>query len=106
MKNIEELKEKEIHENKKILLFSTEWCGDCITLRMYIDEVIEENKNWEFIYVDSEKNMELAKHFNILGIPSFVALEDGIKVGELISKDPKPKSLINNWIKSIGLINV
>lgn len=86
---------------KQILVFSTEWCPDCIMLKMYIDQVISENPTWEFIYIDSDIEPEVAKEYGILGIPSFVALIDGQKVSSLISKEAKPKALINDWINSI-----
>ncbi len=97
--------EKDLDLNgKKILLFSADWCGDCIYLNMFIDEIVEENKEWEFIYIDVDNFPLLAQQYNILGIPSFVAIENNKVVSELISKDRKTKSLINSWIKTIGKI--
>ncbi len=87
---------------KQILLFSTEWCPDCIILKMYIDQVVEENKDWQFIFIDSDMHPQVAADYSILGIPSFVALSDGEVVGELINKDPKPKDMINEWIGGIN----
>lgn len=86
---------------KQILVFSTEWCPDCIMLKMYIDQVVSENPSWEFIYIDSDVEPEMSKQYGILGIPLFVALIDGQKVSSLISKEAKPKELINEWIHSI-----
>lgn len=86
---------------KQILVFSTEWCPDCIMLKMYIDQVVEENPSWEFIYIDSDFEPEMAKKYGVLGIPSFVALIDGETESSLISKDAKPKEVINDWINSI-----
>lgn len=85
----------------QILVFSTEWCPDCIMLKMYIDQVVAENGDWEFIYIDSDIHPELASNFNILGIPSFIALKDGETVSSLISKQAKPKEMINEWISGI-----
>lgn len=85
----------------QILVFSTSWCPDCIMLNMYIDQVVAENKDWEFIYIDSDQYPVLASEYGILGIPSFVALTDGEQVGSLISKQAKPKELINEWIRGI-----
>ncbi len=95
----------EIDNGKIILLFSTDWCGDCIALKNYIDEVVKENPNWKFILVDSDEHNDMAIKYNIFGIPSFVGLIDGNVVGDLISKESKPKSLINSWIKTLGVIN-
>ncbi len=86
---------------RQILVFSTTWCPDCIMLNMYIDQVISDNPEWEFIYIDSDQEPKLAQEFGILGIPSFVALVDGKRVSDLISKQAKPKQLINEWIGSV-----
>lgn len=85
----------------QILVFSTEWCPDCIMLKMYIDQVVNENPDWEFIYIDSDLHPELANQYQILGIPSFVALKNGVEVSNLISKQAKPKELINQWIEGV-----
>lgn len=87
---------------KQILVFSTDWCPDCIMLNMYIDQVISENPDWEFIYINSDIHPQLASDYNILGIPSFVALVDSQVASTLISKQAKPKELINEWIVSIN----
>ncbi len=94
-----------ISKGNVILLFSTEWCGDCIALKNYIDEVVVENSNWEFILVDTDEFGDISSEYGIYGIPSFVGLIDGKVVGDLISKESKPKSLINSWIKTLGVIN-
>lgn len=94
----------ELNKGKKILVFSDDWCKDCISLKQYIDEIILENPEWEFIKLNRDENLELARKYNIFGIPSFVALQDGKQVGELISREEKSKQLINNWIKVIGIV--
>lgn len=88
-------------KGQQILVFSTEWCPDCIMLKMYIDQVVSENPEWEFIYIDSDLHPQLASDYNILGIPSFVALIDGVEISNLISKQAKPKELINKWISEV-----
>lgn len=93
-----------LNTGKKILVFTTDWCGDCIVLKGYIDEVIAENPEWDFVTINPDNDMEIAEEFKVMGIPSFVALDNGERVSDLISKDAKPKSLINNWIKTIGII--
>ncbi len=94
-----------INNGRVILLFSTDWCGDCIALKNYIDEVVIKNPDWKFILIDTDKFSNMASEYNVFGIPSFVGLIDGNVVGDLISKESKPKSLINSWIKTLGVIN-
>lgn len=98
MKKIEQVK---IDEGHVILVFSTEWCPDCIVLKQYIDQVVAENENWQFVYIDSDQHPKLAEEYEILGIPSFVALIDGKRVSSFISKASKSKQEINEWIAAI-----
>lgn len=98
MKNIEQVK---IDEGRVILVFSTEWCPDCMVLKQYIDQVVAENVNWQFVYIDSDEHPNLAEEYGILGIPSFVALIDGKQVSSFISKASKSKQEINGWIAVI-----
>lgn len=39
---------------------------------------------------------------NILGIPSFVAYQDGQEIGRLVSKDRKTKEEVVSFLKSLG----
>ncbi len=94
-----------VDDGKVILLFSAQWCGDCIALKNYIDEVVKENSDWKFILVDTDKFSDMASKYSVFGIPSFVGLIDGKVVGNLISKESKPKNLINSWIKTLGVVN-
>ncbi len=94
-----------VDDGKVILLFSAQWCGDCIALKNYIDEVVKENSDWKFILVDTDKFSDMASKYSVFGIPSFVGLIDGKVVGDLISKESKPKNLINSWIKTLGVVN-
>ncbi len=97
LKSIEELE-----TGKLIVVFSTDWCPDCVVLKQYLHLVVEKYQNdWQFIYVDSDKNIELAKHYDIFGIPSFVALKDGVKLSDFISKEAKSFEMICQWIESI-----
>lgn len=93
---------EELEKGKLIVVFSTKWCPDCIKLSQYIDLIVDKyQEEWQFIYVDSDQNLELSKHYNIMGIPSFVALKDGVKLSGFISKDSKSFDEICQWIESI-----
>ncbi len=93
---------EELETGKLIVVFSTDWCPDCVQLKQYIDLIVQKYKeDWQFIYVDSDKHIELAKHYNVFGIPSFVALNDGVKLSDFISKSAKSYEMICQWIESI-----
>lgn len=91
-----------LENNKKILVFSTDWCPDCIYLSNFIEEIVQENKHFEFIYINSDEYPRIAAGYQILGIPSFVALNEGQIIGTLISKDRKTKPMINDWLSNLN----
>ncbi len=100
MHNLENI--EELEKGKIIIVFSTDWCGDCVALKQYIHLIVDKYKDdWKFVYVDSDENIELSKHYNVFGIPSFVALIDGEKKADYISKEAKSFEQICNWIESI-----
>lgn len=105
MKKYTELQKLEATSGQKILLFSADWCKDCKILENYLEQVIAANKSWEFIYVDLDEHPKVAEQYDILGIPSFVALCEGERVSDLISKDSKSEAEINQWIKELETIN-
>jgi thioredoxin-like negative regulator of GroEL len=92
------VKLEEIEQNQVVLIFSSDWCSDCIKLKMFIDEIIDKYKNWQFYYVERDKFIELAKFYNIYGIPSFVALKDGELVADLISKEEKNYQQVDEFM--------
>lgn len=93
---------EQIETGNAILLFSTQWCGDCIVLSNYIEDVVKRyEEKWDFFYVDRDQHLDLARDFNVFGIPSFVALNNSVKIADFISKDGKTYEEICNWIENI-----
>ncbi len=91
-----------IQKGNVILLFTTDWCGDCIILSFYIDNVVEKYPEITFLKVNSDNYQTLAREYNVFGIPSFVALKDGNVIGEYIDKNAKPQDKIEAWINKLN----
>lgn len=96
-KSLEEIAET-IQTGKKVLFFTADWCGDCQFIKPVMPEIEEENKEFEFIQIDRDAFMDLAEKLMIMGIPSFVVLEDGKEVGRLVNKQRKTKEEINDFL--------
>ena len=92
---------KEIIQKHVIIVFTTEWCGDCHYLKTFIDEIVTENKDWQFVYIDRDKLLDLCIDLDILGIPSFIAYDSGKEVGRFVSKLRKTKEEVQNFINSL-----
>ena len=84
-----------------ILIFSASWCPDCHFMKTYINDVIEDNKQWHFYYVDRDEMLDLCIDLEILGIPSFVAYKDGKEVSRFVSKLRKTKEEVQDFIDHI-----
>lgn len=94
--------QREIAKGKVVLLFSASWCPDCRFLDMFLSEIVSEFTEYQFCYIDIDGATDLAKKMNILGIPSFVAYQDGQEIGRLVSKDRKTKEEVVSFLKSLG----
>ncbi len=94
--------ENEINADKiSILVMSAGWCPDCVYLKTFLDKLVEENQEFNWLYADREENLELAKFYNILGIPSFLAFKSGEKIGSLINKERKSKDTIEKFLNTL-----
>ncbi len=86
---------------KTIIVFSTNWCPDCHFLKTFIGEVVDENKEWTFYYIDRDEMVDLCIDLEILGIPSLIAYKDGQEVSRLVNKLRKTKAEIQAFIDDI-----
>lgn len=83
--------------NKKVLKFSSSWCGPCKLLSPIFDEITEElkNMNIEFISVDVEEDEELTSKYSVRNIPTIVITdEDGNELDRCVGMKTK-NDLIN-----------
>jgi thioredoxin 1 len=58
----------------KVLKFSASWCGPCKMLSTVIGDMGDLPMDIEEVDIDS--NMELAKQYNIRGVPTMVIVDD------------------------------
>jgi thiol-disulfide isomerase/thioredoxin len=86
---------------KHLFYFSADWCGDCQFIAPQLPEIEAENPEFQFIHVDRDAFTDLAIEWGILGIPSFVAIENGQEIGRLVNKLRKTKEEINAFIAEI-----
>ena len=88
-------------KGKHIFLFSAEWCPDCRFIDPFMPQVEEKFSDFNFVYVDRDKFIDLCVDNDIFGIPSFLAFEDGQELGRFVSKDRKTQEEIEGFIKSL-----
>jgi thiol-disulfide isomerase/thioredoxin len=92
---------EQIGNSKAIVIFSADWCPDCVVIKPLLPEVEAEYPDYTFYYVDRDEHLELCEEFSIFGIPSFIAFENGKEVARYVDKQRKTKEQIVNFIESI-----
>lgn len=101
IKTIEEFKEV-TSTGKSIILFTANWCPDCMVIKPFMPSVIEKYTNFNFYTVNRDDLMDLCIELDIFGIPSFVAFKDGLEIGRFVNKDRKTRQQIEDFIESLA----
>ncbi|WP_125760952.1 thioredoxin family protein [Companilactobacillus hulinensis] len=105
MKNFEDYNVEDWHqvtkEGKFILFFHADWCPDCKFIEPKLPELEAEYSDFEWISFNRDNNMEIAQELEIMGIPSFVIIENGKEIGRLVNKDRKTKEEVETFINSV-----
>ncbi|MFC4651379.1 thioredoxin family protein [Lactococcus nasutitermitis] len=97
-KNIEELANLVSTDGKRVYFFTAGWCPDCSFIKPKMPEIEAENPEFEFVEVDRDEYMDLAVEWEIMGIPSFVVIENGKETARLVNKLRKTKEEVNAFL--------
>ena len=84
-----------------IFEFTADWCPDCRFIDPFMPEVVEKFSTYSFVKVDRDKFLDLCIELGVIGIPSFVAYENGVELGRFVSKDRKTQEEIENFITNL-----
>ena len=100
-KSLEELADLVEQDGKKVFLFVADWCGDCRYIYPSLPEIEETNPEFTFIRVDRDDYVELAKLWDVYGIPSLVVLDKDKEIGRFVNRERKTKTQINNFLAEL-----
>lgn len=89
-------------DGKYILFFSATWCPDCKFIEPFMPEIEADYPDYQFVHVDRDQFLDLAKELGIMGIPSFVAFDRGQEIGRFVNKDRKTKAEVEDFINSLN----
>lgn len=103
MENLQSV--EQFHELKNdgatIFEFTATWCGDCRFIDPFMPEVVEKFADYRFVKVDRDEFIDLCIELGIIGIPSFLAYDNGEELGRFVSKDRKTQEEIETFISNL-----
>jgi thioredoxin-like negative regulator of GroEL len=104
LENVNRVKQyEELIKGKKpvVLFFTADWCPDCRFIDTFFDEIIEDNQErFKFYTVNPDSQKEVCEKANVMGIPSFVAYQDGKVIAEFIGNRGKTKEEIEGFLRT------
>lgn len=79
--------------------FYANWCPDCKRIEPYFEEWEEKyGENFTIVRANRDELPELGEQLEVLGIPTFIAYEEGQEVTRLFSRDAKSKEQVENFL--------
>lgn len=94
---------REIIENENvIILFTANWCPDCMVIKPFMPSIVEKYNDYNFYSINRDHLMDLCVELEIFGIPSFVAFKGGKEVGRFVNKERKTREQIESFIGSLA----
>ena len=81
--------------------FFANWCGPCRKLAPLLEEVETElSSKVKFAKINTDENIEMAKKYQVSGLPTLMVFKNGEPVERLVGLMPK-SSIITNIEKHI-----
>ena len=83
--------------NKDVALvdFYADWCGPCKSMKPIIEEIENENPNANFYMVNIDDDMDLAKKFKVMSIPTIIIFKNGQEAKKFIGLTDKNEIVDN-----------
>ena len=86
----ENYEELVVRSERKVLLdFWAPWCGPCKMIGPIVEEIAAEREDILVGKVDVDTEMELARKFRVVSIPTLVVLEGGEMKTKSVGYQPK-----------------
>ena len=88
------------HNGFMVVDFFANWCGPCRKLAPILEEVEGELANVKFAKINTDENLEMAKKYQVSGLPTLMVFKNGEAVERIVGLMPK-SSIITNIEKHI-----
>ena len=81
--------------------FFADWCGPCRKMGPILEEVEQElSSNGKFAKINTDNNIEIAKRYQVSGLPTLMVFKNGAPAERMVGLMPKT-SIITNIEKHI-----
>ena len=87
--------ESEVLKSDKPVLadFFATWCGPCKALAPIIKEIAEERSDIKVVKIDVDENMEIARQFKVMSIPTVIIFKNGEETNKSMGLKTKEELL-------------
>lgn len=99
LKNLKEFYDVVENNEKVIIYWYTRFCPDCIMAKPYLGKLEADFKEYTFYSCNRDKFIDLARHLEIFGIPSFLIFEKGEEIGRFVNKFRKSYIEVKSFIE-------
>ena len=99
--SVEQYHEVIMNENA-IILFTANWCPDCMVIKPFMPSIVEKYNQYNFYTINRDQLMDLCVELEIFGIPIFVTFKGGQEVGRFVNKERKTRQQIEEFIESLA----
>lgn len=98
----EEMMEAIASSKPSVIIWSADWCPDCVYLKPYLPALEKDNPDFSFYLMNRDENLDLAIDEGIRGIPSLICYKNGKRIGDFVSglrKSPEEIQAFLNKMK-------
>ena len=80
-------------ERPVIVDFWAAWCAPCRVMSPILEELAQERPDLRVVKVDVDANQQVAAHYGVMAMPTFMVFRDGAPVGQIVGSRPKKRLL-------------
>lgn len=80
--------------------FYADWCGPCRKMGPILEEVEAELTHVKFAKINTDDNLEMAKKYQVSGLPTLMVFKNGEPIERIVGLMPK-SSIITNIEKYV-----